>query len=165
MPRWIKIKPLGEHAGAGEGNPIYHLRLIRDGWILVQEGRTKMNKFGAKVWIEIDPPEVYAKPFRFDGGDTVDLRMCLHGIKERDGSWNVLEYEVEERETGQVVSLGRMDWADWDRNGDLLFARDGRLFRLKRDAASFDPATAKELADFGALAFEERAAPEDFLHW
>lgn len=171
LPRWMKVRPLGAHAGAGEDHPIYHLRLIRDGWALVQEGRTTMNKHGSKVWIEIDPPEIYTKPFHFADGATVHLRMCLHGINERDGSWYILEYELKERETGQAVSLGRIDWADWDRNGDLLFAREGRVFRLKydpavpRDRLRVDPAAAKEVADFQALAFEERAAPAESLHW
>lgn len=30
-----------------------------------------------------------------------------------------------------LLDLGRTDWADWSGEGDLLFARDGSIYRLK----------------------------------
>jgi hypothetical protein len=31
---------------------------------------------------------------------------------------------------GVALDLGRNDWADWSRSGELLFAREGRLYPL-----------------------------------
>ena len=58
-------------------------------------------------------------------------------------------------------------WADWDRNGDLLFAVDGKIFRAKADpkATTIDISSAIELADFGPFVFEGRKAPAAALKW
>ena len=59
------------------------------------------------------------------------LEMRIVGFLERGGPWELTEYRVVKEE--QVLfDLGRTDWADWDRGGDLLFARDGRLYRPRR---------------------------------
>jgi hypothetical protein len=51
------------------------------------------------------------------------------GFHEREGPWYVVEYDLIDMKTEQETQLGRLDWADWDSNGDLLFAREGRLYR------------------------------------
>jgi hypothetical protein len=70
------------------------------------------------------------------------------------------------KEDGGPFVLSRMDWADWDKNGDLLFARYGKLFRMKQDSiCEFDLGKAVELADFNNLKFEEKIASSEALIW
>jgi hypothetical protein len=65
---------------------------------------------------------------------------------------------------GDEVDLGELDWADWDANGDLLFARDRVLYRLGRASlASVDAAV--RVADLRPLRFTARRAPESALRW
>src|SRR5690349_14374117 len=40
------------------------------------------------------------------------------------------EHRVLDAEGQVVAPLGRADWADWSGTGELLFARDGRLYRM-----------------------------------
>ena len=61
--------------------------------------------------------------------------------------------------------LERSEWADWDRNGDLLFAREGAVFRLRAADLAGGPAGAVLLADFRERTFEGRQAPPDASHW
>lgn len=167
----MRVSLLGEYSGRGEDDPVYHERLLRDGWKLVQPGKHHQHELGSELWWEFDPPQIYARKHRYEAGHTSELRMVLRGLHERDGDWYVLEYEVTSQATQEPISLGRLDWADWDKNGDLLFAKEGRLYRMKPDAqravdeTPFAMASAAELADFRDLAFEEVNAPEEALHW
>jgi hypothetical protein len=67
----------------------------------------------------------------------------------------------------EEIPLGRLDWADWDSNGDLLFAREGRLYRLEpqRKDKTVDVRQPHEVADLRGLTFENRRAPPDLTQW
>ena len=161
----IRVRPLGDSPGAGEDDPIWSMRLERDGWKLVQEGEThEDDRETADIWIRYDPPEVWrrAAPKR---QHRLELEMRLCGIRERGGAWYVIEYSIvgagDER-----VDLGRADWADWCRtSGDLLFARDGKIQRLPVDGALPDPARANALTDLSDQTFEEMEPPPEALEW
>jgi hypothetical protein len=88
----------------------------------------------------------------------------ISGIHERDGSWYVLEHRVTDQAGRVVLDLGRSDWADWSRSGELLFARDGRLFRVVVDVKSGVGAP-EELIDLRELKFESRSAPSEGTLW
>jgi hypothetical protein len=62
------------------------------------------------------------------------------------------------------MSLGRSDWADWSLSGELLFARDGRLYRISvDDQASLEKA--EELLDLREMKFESIPAPHEATLW
>ena len=84
------------------------------------------------------------------------LRTNLHGIGEREGSWYAQTGRLVHTETGGVFELGRIDWADVDHNGDLLFARAGCLFRFaRRQMRSLkEPGAPSLIADLNDLRFE-----------
>ena len=90
--------------------------------------------------------------------------MLVSGIQERDGSWYVLEHRVLDAHGRVALDLGRSDWADWSRSGELLFARQGRLYRMVVDGKS-EPGTPEELIDLRDLKFEPRAAPPEATVW
>lgn len=165
LPTYLKVRPLGMGDGGEGEEAIYHRRLIRDGWILTQESRERKR---GSPWITYDPPRIYAKGLRLDNGHALTLEMLIKGIKEQAGPWYVIEYQVVRKDGDVVLNLGRTDWADWDRTGDLLFAKDGRLHRLRPDlgnSVAYTLERAVELADLRSLQFEEKAAPDEALRW
>jgi hypothetical protein len=82
--------------------------------------------------------------------------MRVVGIREQSGSWWLVEHEV----IGpRGMFLGRTEWADWDRTGDLLFSRGGRLYRSKSLGQP------KLLIDLTDREFEARKAPPSALSW
>jgi hypothetical protein len=159
LPRPIRVKPLWEHSGRGEDSPIMDMRLTRDGWCRVQEGQSIEHGIGKSVWMEFNPAEIWAKkqsakPARYE------LQMHIKGLHEREGPWYIVEHVVSDQATGGAVTLGRTDWADWCQSGDLLFARDGKLFRLRCiNGSLLDLSRATLLIDLTDRTFEEVPSP------
>lgn len=164
LPRHVKVKPFGERPGWGEDSPIFDARLERDGWRRVQEGRPIRHKLGAPIWIELDPPEVWARPH--PTSHRYELRTETHGIHERDGAWYVTEHALIDKKAGARFELGRTDWADWCRSGDLLFAKEGALYRLGTVRGKLPPLTeARLLVDLSDSIFRPLEPPEAARKW
>lgn len=165
LPRGMKVRPLGDHAGRGEDDPIYHLRLVRDGWSLVQAGKHSGYQRNSSPHWRLSEPQIYEKRL-MRRKSTQSLRMLLHGISERAGGKYVLEYEVLTDKGETLLRLPRIDWADWDSNGELLFAERGKLFRLpwSKDHKVGREA-ARELADFTSLTFAPKETPRKARSW
>jgi hypothetical protein len=164
LPYGFSVRPFGERPGWGEDQPILGNRLLRDGWSLVQSPEYKENKLGAPIWIEMEPPEIWERVNPIV--DHLSLKMVITGLHERDGAWYAIEHEVFDRQTNTTLALGKTDWADWSPNGDLLFARDGFLFRLDREGSHLnDLSNAKHLIDFSANRFEAKESSVEALEW
>ena len=116
---------------------------------------------GSKIWLTYDSPRSYQRVFEND-----ILRMLIRGYGEKNGPNAVIEYSFKAKKSEDWFDFGRLDWADWDKNGDLLFANEGKLYRVKRTSKSaYDLEKATELADFNNLKFEEKVAPKNALKW
>ena len=159
LPKSMRVEPCGVHSGRGEDGPILCQRLLRDGWKLQQAAQGWENKPRSRIWHEFSKREIWAKP-----NSSWSLEMLISGIHERDGSWYVMEHRITDQTGHVVLDLGRSDWADWSRSGELLFARDGRLFRVVVDVKSGVGAT-EELIDLRELKFESRLAPGEGTLW
>jgi hypothetical protein len=166
LPKFMQIVPHRESIEGGKDLPNESPRLIRDGWQLVQRGR-HMWKPNAKIRVTIDPPKILARPSPLDG-DLV-LLCVQHGRSMSQGKTDLEDFQVVEKGKDVVRYFESIDWADWDRNGDLLIAEAGRVYRLpaKRVAKfhrdSWDDA--RLLADFSAQRFTEVAPPAWALKW
>jgi hypothetical protein len=76
----------------------------------------------------------------------------------------VQEYRVFDATTDNIVrDLGNSDWADWDKNGDLLFAKSGCIFRVPAD--QINGGEPIMLIDLTTATFEPLEAPEEFKQW
>jgi hypothetical protein len=159
-PVGLRVERLEPFAGHGEDDPIHHVRLTRDGWAYVDEP-SRRDEHGARrpVWITFEPALRYRR--RSPSGDLV-LERALDGIHERQGRWYVERYRL--LEGGRTVrDFGRIDWADWSADGDLLIAADGRLSRLPADhLLAGDP---REVADLRADRFRSVVAPGAATRW
>lgn len=164
LPRHVKVRPFGGRPGWGEDSPIVDARLERDGWRRVQEGRAVEHKLGAPVWITLDPPEVWAKPHPAEL--RYELRMVTRGLHERDGAWYITEYVLIDKEARAKIRLGRTDWADWCHSGDLVFAKAGKLYRLRLAGGELQPLSeARLLVDLAARVFRPLEPPAAARVW
>lgn len=163
VPKNMMVRALGEHAGRGEDDPIYHTRLLRDGWILKEPGEQSEHRTKRSLSWRFSPPRIYEK--RMAGRKSArSLQMQLRGVHERQSHKYTLDYEVLSDRGDSLLKLSRIAWADWDSNGDLLFAEGGKLFRLPWTKEP-DRDDARELADFTTLTFAPKEAPKWALSW
>ena len=152
--RKISIASYGQYRG--EDDTVWEATLERDGWNLVQRG--KWGKYGATkgvAWKAL-APEIWRKPHP---SKPFVLQMAIEGIGKRDGSWLTLRYRILDKALNAVSDLGETDWADWDHQRDLVFAKNGCLYRHKH----FFKRNADEailIADFNNQKFEAMEAPE-----
>jgi hypothetical protein len=162
LPKFVRVAPLGIRPGWGEDSPIIDVRLNRDGWRLVQPGETIEHKMNAPVWIELEPPQIWSR-MNPKKARSYELRALTRAIYERNGAWYVTEHIVVQEKPGNSFSLGKTDWADWCHSGDLLFSREGKIFRLRFDQrGELLPITeAKLLIDLSDKKFEAKQAPEE----
>jgi hypothetical protein len=167
LPRFVKVEPFGARPGWGEDSPILDARLTRDGWRLVQDGKTTRHKMTAPVWIEVDPPQIWSRMNPNQKTSDYELRALTRGIYERNGAWYVMEHVVQRKKPTQRISLGKTDWADWCHSGDLLFSREGKIFRLGFDQSGelLPLAEARMVIDLTDKKFEARKAPEVAKVW
>ena len=165
LPRNFKLGAMST-AGAGEDSPIFDKQSRRDGWELVQEGTWKERSRTERIWWRVDPPEIWAKAHPHKSVRVRLLRQT-EGVHEKDGPWYVTSYRLAVDGGGPGRDLGRTDWADWSSRGDLLFARDGKLFRLAmKSRTAFDVnASPRELIDLTPMSFEAHEAPPTARKW
>ena len=158
-----RVYPCGPQSGGGEDWAIYDRLLARDGWTLTDRGLRSKTRI-AKISFGFERPIVHERIAK--SGNR--LVMQIRGIGQQNGARYWMDYQVIGKK-GQILSeLPRTDWADWH-GSDLLFSKDGKLFRWKRGvmSAGLDAAalTRGEIADFSALRFEPRAAPAWATIW
>ncbi|CAO3357875.1 hypothetical protein [Azospirillum palustre] len=125
----MRVKPLGERSGGGEDNPVNWVIRSRDGWRMVAEGQGRKGGRRAKAFYAFETPRIVEK----EGEGGRRLQELLHAIGRRKSAWYDLSHRVLDQEGQVLVDLPGSDWADWD-GGDLVFARDGRLYRLPESA-------------------------------
>jgi hypothetical protein len=161
----MRVRLYGECPGRGEDFPIYHSLLIRNRWNLLAAGECAAPRWNKKVVWEFTKPTTYEKISK--GG--FRLRMFIKGINQKDDAWYWLDYEVLNDRNELLFSLPHIDWADWDGDGDLVFARAGKLYRLKKtDCNRFQTKgdeVLKQIADLTDLRFEAKEAPVTATTW
>lgn len=157
----MRVSTLGEHSGRGEDDPIHHYRMLRDGWRLAQTSPGVEQGGEAKIWVVFDPPVVYAKARPKQ--PHLELEQRMRGIKETNGPWYVLEHALVDRTSGCEEVLPDCEWADWDSQGDLLLASEGRLLRARVVRGALQ--TPRELIDLREDAFRRVPAPPDARRW
>jgi hypothetical protein len=142
LPPKLRVREMQLFGAGGEDFPLFGMRLQRDGWRVVSRG-------------------AYARTRPLE--KSLELQMRIVGMNERGGDWYVVEHRVVDGDE-VLLDLGRTEWADWDRSGDLLFARAGVLFRLRR-RDGLDLGKAREVIDLRDRKFEAREAPPHAKTW
>ncbi|SRR5258708_6932574 len=139
----------------GEDAPVWHSTLQRDGWIQNHAGVwSKYGEAKGFSW-KAKTPEEWRKPHK---KLSLRLEMFIEGIHQENGPWYSTSYRVANLLGTEVAGLGLADWADWDKQGDLLFARGGCLYRQTFYKSLASPAVL--LADFRSNRFEAIEPPD-----
>jgi hypothetical protein len=166
IPGWLDVGLLGRSGGWEDfdlSSP-WSLRLRRDGWNLIQSPTGTKDEFGVSMRLELDPPLLWEKAHPIQAAEFA-IQMTILGIGGESRPAVVTEYRVIGRD-GYVGHVGESDWADWSRNGDLLFAQSGRLFSLSYKNGRFGPIEeGKVIADFDGLEFRRCEAPNKAKTW
>jgi hypothetical protein len=165
VPKRFKVQRWSEYAGGGEDNPILHHRATRDGWTLVDAGDAGPHSQGSYGWL-FNRPEIYE---RVAPGQALVLRRYLRAIYQKNGPWYVEDFEVRKSDGTVRRLIEACSWADWQANGDLLFALGDSLYRLPGNHAAelaSDPLNnAKCVASLGELRFDGIIAPDWARQW
>lgn len=159
-PSRLEIVPLG--GPHGEDDTVQHPRLLRDGWSLVEAGRS-IHQPRSNPHFVYSPPKDYCRPQPGETGR--QLHRIVRGLGSENGPWYLEEFRVEDPKRGWSYLVEGAEWADWDRTGDLLFARRGAIHRLRQRDLKAGPAAAVELADFAACSFANRRPPAEASRW
>jgi hypothetical protein len=78
----------------------------------------------------------------------------------------VIDHEIVSDNGTSLLKLTQTNWADWDSNGDLLYAKDGTIFRLSlKRADKFSSKATKELVDLTEQNFKPVVAPAKARRW
>lgn len=155
LKRGMQVNPLGVHSGRGEDEPINGTRLARDGWRVIDDGGGGVSRISASTSYTCGRPRMLQK----SAANGRNLQMLLHSIGRSQKAWYGLDYRVVDRRGDLLVDLPNTDWADWD-GGDLVFARDGCLYRVaKSDLRYGSHNSISLLYDFNSARFTELAPP------
>jgi hypothetical protein len=131
-----------ERGGNWTERTVHLNRLLRDGWARVDGARLE-------TWAHPNPL------------GTMTLLMTEHS--DRDfrafGGPHVVEYAVLVKALDDMIPFGRATWADWDQQGRLVIARNGRLFSW--DSSGY----IDEIADFNGQTPDPQPPPEWALTW
>lgn len=101
----------------GEDDPIYSERLERDGWRLEQEW--KVENRGYPQMFSTTQPEIRTK-LRPGTSQSLQLIRSIHGLNCSE------EFVLIDRR--RSVNLDSASWADWDQQGRLVIAAQGRIY-------------------------------------
>jgi hypothetical protein len=148
----------GRHAGAEtpESN---------QGWTLTSRGTDgepteQMRVVFATPWISEKPSPVRAG---------LKLERLWLGMFEMNGPSSVNSYRLvrtdQTRGVPKVEDLGRLDFADWDRDGSLLFGEHGCLFRRSMLERGGRTSAAEQVADLRDQVFTYIRPPDDASSW
>ena len=160
VPSNTTILSYGDKTGWSWVDAILKPKWLRDGWRQLQDGKKYTSEnFNDSTYIQspnqdpemqkifemihneqctfadhfyyiYSPPLLYSKTKRFGPGKEISLIMQIYG---KDQKGKIIYYQIEDTKTKQKIPLGRLNWSDWDKNGDLIFTKQGRLYRLKPD--------------------------------
>jgi hypothetical protein len=138
----------------GEDDPLFSERLERDGWTLKQEWRVQSR--GYPEMFETLTPEIREKRGP-KGLQTIQLRRSIESLDYSE------EFAIIVTDQSEVTPIDRASWVDWDQQGRLVFARDGKIFsgRVDKDGHLVE----RELIDLNPSKPEPVPAPDWATKW
>jgi hypothetical protein len=152
------------YGGGGEDFPIYHALLLKYDWQCLDEGKCgKPNWNEHTVWKFIRPI-IYEKVSK----QGYRLQMHIKSMSHKNDAWYNIDYVAFDKSGKKLFELEKTDWADWD-NSDLIFAKQGKLFRLSKNSFTQymdgGEKALKLVADLNSCKYEEKTAPCAAVLW
>lgn len=146
QPGRLHITLMDCHFGGDE--PIFSQRLERDGWILKQEWKKESRK--TPYQFRTVQPEIREK---VNGSQLIRL---TRSVELNDYPF---EFSILSQKGLLLTKIENVTWADWDRGGRLIFARNGCIFRgqVEMDGSIAE----RKLLDLNS----EKPTPQVAPHW
>ncbi|MDV0440336.1 hypothetical protein [Xanthomonas sacchari] len=164
LPHHLQVRPFGTHSGGGEDEPIDGVLRERDGWQLRDDGEGAHGGLRSGALFRFSRPRVREKL----GANGRRLQSLLHAVGQENHAWYGQDHRVLDRDGTVLVDLPGSDWADWD-GGDLVFAHEGRLYRLRKsdfhEVAQRGEQAFQLLHDFSDARFAPLAPTADALKY
>jgi hypothetical protein len=131
LPAHLSMQPLQTPVGQGEDDPIRVLRMERDGWqwISAKPG-AHIRQTKSKIYQVFDKPFIARRALSDHQSRTLFLQLQHHAIAEDQGRWYFETAQIVDGQSRTLIDLGRVDFADLDPNGDVLYGAKGWLYRL-----------------------------------
>jgi len=152
QPKRLAVVP--NPNAAGENEPLYSMRLTRDGWNLVEEWKIQ-HKYGSGF--VTDQPEERLLRHPRERHLQLLMRKMLRGYRY----WE--EYEILDTKTGDQIPLIDVECANWDQRGRLVLLTQGKLKIGRLDENN--GLKQKELVDFNNQEPEEIDSPAWAKRW
>ena len=137
----------------GEDDPIYPMRLQRDGWVNVQALNCVWGGLG--IGFKTEQPELWEKETKENGSMKLVMKRSV-------SVYRIIESFAVKR-SGNEIELRKAEWADWDHAGRLVFARSGCLYAA--DLKGFPEISETELVDLNPLKPEATESPKWAKTW
>lgn len=146
LKKHFKVRPSDHHESHGEDFPIYHTLLLKNHWEYIEEQYYEKSS---------------AKKNR--------LRMIITHNGQPNQAWYTVDFKLFDTKNILLFELTDIDWADFDSNGDLVFAERGKLYRLpEKNFKQYSNEGEKVLsliADLTNMQFEPMAPNKDAQVW
>jgi len=151
LPSGLRVE--ANPSACGEDDPIYSIRLERDGWEKMQDW--KYGWAGIGHGFKTQQPEIRAKASSKNPGIKLLMNRSISVFKYGEG-FSLLKGKEE-------VEIRKAEWADWDHAGRLVLARGGCLYSC--DVNAFPEIAETELIDLNPLKPEASASPDWARRW
>lgn len=138
----------------GEDDPIFSQRLERDGWTL--KSPWHIENHGYPKLFHIIQPEVREKA-NPGGSHVIRLTRSIECLDYSE------EFGLRGFKQPLAINIGNASWVDWDQQGRLVFARDGKIFAgiVKNDGRFAE----EQLVDLNPAKPKPLPAPQWAAKW
>ncbi len=147
LPTHITVRSKKTHESDIMVHPPNRTRLLRDGWMERPRPSIPPSLKGSKktgYFENFDPPVVVFKQSSL--GVTIEDQLFGRGPTGHPGPGEKLEIAILKSDGATAFTFNDVDWSDFDNNGDLLFGRNGCLYRLEADKIAEQPDVAAAIA-------------------
>jgi hypothetical protein len=152
LPSWLMVSPEMTLNIAPTASIFTDHRRYWDGWHLV--GKTMDLESGT-----VDLKDLWLKRWpRYSPNVLLRVRNQINSSGPHPRTYELAG-------DSRVIPLGAADWADWCPSGDLLLAREGRIYRIGNHRYPESDGFVRELIDLSPLQFEAREAPPEARQW
>lgn len=152
MPIGLKIRPNPD--AHGEDDPIFGMRLDRDGWKLQQ--KAKISFVSWELGYVTKAPEIRLQ--------THPNKSYSIQLTRRTDKYSYREiFKVTNQDGDSVVETVNANWVDWDQNGRLVLLKDGKLFLGTEN--NYGGFSIDEFVNFNLQKPESKVSPEWARQW
>ncbi|KAB8141754.1 hypothetical protein F8S13_18620 [Chloroflexia bacterium SDU3-3] len=150
-----QVRVIDNPQAHGENEPIYTMRLDRDGWRLDQQWQVSWN--GHPIYFRTEQPDIRT---RRQPRGRCQLRMVrsITGFHYRE------TFTVETLSGTCILELPPDAWANWDRRGRLVVLHEGKVL-VGREAVAGRSFELRELVDLNDRRPEALISPAWARKW